>query len=181
MKSKIKKILRNNTYCVIIGVIVGLLVVLFMTLCNKDEEVDVTYLLAKLEKSSELTTAKLTFEGIYPYKDSGIKIISRSDFLMIYQATARAGIDVKKVKITADYVTKTIMISLPKAEVLDIKVDPNSIKYYDEGFALFNFNSKEDANKAQAEAEKKAKEICFSFVLFVISQNDRTPSIHTNR
>ena len=53
---------------------------------------------------------------------------------------------------------KKINIQIPKAVIQDVKVDASSIKYYDEDFALFNLDEKEDANKAIALAEKKALE-----------------------
>ena len=49
---------------------------------------------------------------------------------MVYEATARAGIDVK--------------------------VNMDSIKYFDEKFALLNVDYKEDANRATSLAEKEA-------------------------
>lgn len=159
MKELFKKILKNK-----IGRIISLIVILVVMVgfCflffNGKEKVDTKYLIAQLEKSSELTTAKLTYKGITKYEDKGISIINKSDFLMVYTATARAGIDVSDVAIDVDNVTKTVWLKVPKATILDVKVDQNDIEYFDEKFALFNFNSKEDANKAVALAEEKAKE-----------------------
>jgi len=109
-----------------------------------------------LKKSSELTTAKLTYTGLSEYKDTGISFINRSDFIMVYQATARAGIDVKEILVNADKITKTVWITIPKAKILEVKVNMNSIKYFDEKFALLNVDYKEDANKATALAEEEA-------------------------
>lgn len=128
-------------------------------ICSYEPEqtLDTTYIIAKLEKSSELTTAKLNFTGISEFKDSGIAFISKSDFIMVYEATARAGIDVKDIKVVADDINHVVWLTLPEAEVLDVKVDMNKIKYFDEKFSLFNVDAKEDANKANALAEEEAK------------------------
>lgn len=159
MKKLIKKIFKSKRNIIIASSVLLVIIigVIILVCYNRKSEIDTTYILAKLEKSSELTTAKLTYDGYSWYKDTGIALINRGDFMMVYTATARAGIDISKVKITTDYITKTIIISLPKAEILDIKVDPGSIKYYDEKFALFNFDKKEDANDAQKKAEEKAR------------------------
>jgi len=156
---RIKELIKNKINIYILGILlfVGLIFIIYFGLNNKKQTLDITYILARLEKSSELTTSKLTYTGFSEFKDSGIKVINRSDFIMVYEATARAGIDVKDVKIEDDKITKTVWISIPKAKILDVKVDSKNIKYYDEGFALFNFNSKEDANKAVALAEESAK------------------------
>ena len=45
-------------------------------------------------------------------------------------------------------------IKMTKANIFDCHVDQNEIHYFDEIFALFNVDSKEDANKACALAEQ---------------------------
>lgn len=159
MKEVFKKIMEHKILKWGFVGVVGVFGVLILGFClsNKSAKVDTTYLISKLEKSSELTTAKLTYTGFSEYKDKGIKILNRSDFLMVYTATARFGIDLKEVKIDSNDATKTINIIIPKAEIIEVKVEPKSIKYYDEDFSLFNFNSKDDANEAQDLAEKAAK------------------------
>lgn len=130
--------------------------VFFFTNYNKEEKLDVTYLNSLLEKSSELTTSKLTITGVSKFKDTGVSFINRSDFTMVYKATIRAGIDIKEVKIASNDETKIVNIIIPKSTIQEVKVDPKSIDYYDEKVALFNTNEKEDANKAQALAEESA-------------------------
>lgn len=126
-------------------------------LYNKQEKVSNDIVKATLEEASELTTAKLKYKGYAKYKDSGVAILNRSDFLMVYKATMRAGIDLKKVDTEVDDEKKIIWVTVPKAEIQEVKIDPSSIKYYDEKIALFNTNEKEDAIKAQELAEKEAK------------------------
>lgn len=154
------KILKNKIgriVCLILAVIIVVTIVFISSYNPKQKLVDPTYIIAKLEKSSELTTAKLNFTGMSEFKDSGIAFISKSDFIMVYEATARAGIDVKDIKVEADDINQIVWLTLPKAEILDVKVDMNKIKYFDEKFSLFNVDAKEDANKANALAEEEAK------------------------
>ncbi len=148
-----------------IGRIVGIALITFIVsfsvfiyLDNKDSSIDTTYIIAKLEESSELTTTKLNYTGMSEFQDTGISFINRSDFIMVYEATARIGIDVKEILIKADDFNKVVWITMPKAKILDVKVDLGTIKYFDEKFALFNVNYKEDANKATLLAEQSAKE-----------------------
>ena len=156
---KFSDILKNKVATMICLAVVVVTIVggtIYLTR-NKTSEVDTTYLGAKLEKASELTTTKLTYDGFTKYTDTGVKVINRSDFLMVYTATARAGIDVKEIIIESNKISKTIKVTLPKAKILEVKVDPSTIKYYDTKLALFNFDSREDANDAQALAEQEAK------------------------
>lgn len=125
---------------------------------NYTPKTDTTSLNKLLLEASDLTTAKLKITNMTEYKDKGIKILNRSDFIMVYEATVWAGIDVQNIKIIPDDVKKVIRINIPKAKIQDAKVDSATIKYFDEHFALFNVNEKEDANKAVELAEKSVKE-----------------------
>jgi len=151
---KIKKVKR---------IIIGVLALVVIVSCalpfifNNKPKADTKFLNALLSKSSELTTSKLNITGITTYTDTGISVINRSDFTMVYKATVRAGIKIDEVNVSADDNSKIIYIIIPKAEIQEVKVDPSTIKYLDEKISLFNWNGKEDANKAQAFAEEDAK------------------------
>lgn len=144
---------------IIIGIFIIITICIFIILgVNRKSEVDTTFLTQILTKSSELTTAKLKITGLSEYHDEGVYIFNRSDFTMCYSTIIRAGINLKNVKIASDGVQKKIYITIPKAEIFEAKVDPNDIKFYGTGFALFNVNEKEDLSKALSLAEKDAME-----------------------
>lgn len=120
------------------------------------EEADVAFLKAVLTKESELTTAKLKMTGVQKYEE-GSNFLNRKRFTMVYTATIRAGIDIEKVDITADDLSKTIYIKIPKASVLDVKIDPSSIETYDEKKGLFKLGDDDAVLKAQSQAEIEAE------------------------
>ncbi len=155
IKEVLKKIFKNKIVFFSI-IIVFIICIAYFGFYRKGAEVDTTYIIAKLEKSSELTTAKLNYTGMSEYKDSGISFINKADFIMVYEATARAGIDVKEIEVQADNMTHTVWITIPKAKILEVKVNMDNIKYFDEKFALLNVDYKEDANRATSLAEKEA-------------------------
>lgn len=155
----LKRILKNKVArkSFIISVLAVVAVVfVYIFLYNKEEKITPSYLGTKLTKVGELTTVKLNYTGFLEYHDKGIPLFNKSDFLMTYEANARVGIDLEEVEIEVDNPNKLVTLSIPKAEILDVKIDPNKIKYYDTQFALFNVNEKEDGNKAQALAEEQA-------------------------
>ena len=158
------KILKNKIGRIICIVLAVAIVLTVVALCiNKwSPKVNVETMIATLQESSELTTAKLTFRGLAEYTDTGIKILNRADYKMLFKATARIGIDIKDVKIDKQPIGKNIIVRIPKATILDVKIHTGKedIKFFDEGFALFNVNEKEDQNAALQLAEKAAiKEI----------------------
>jgi hypothetical protein len=144
---------------IIIGVAILVLIAGFVIFgINRHASVDTVFSSQILTKSSELTTAKLKIQGISDYHDEGLYVLNRSDFTMRYCTTIRAGINLENVKIEADSFNKKIYITLPEAEIFEAKVDPNDIKFYGAGFALFNVDEKEDLARALAAAEKDAME-----------------------
>ena len=175
---KVKRFFANIFALIIIIVVTALLTVWY---CNKTEPqkengpsyvepdnkndivntrptVDLEYMSAFLEQSSELTTGKLKTQAYLDYSaEKGIPWLSKVAFGMIYEANLRAGIHLDEVKIHGkDDESRKIYITLPKAKILDASVDPETIKYIDEKFVIFPANEKEHANKAQAVAEEDA-------------------------
>ena len=122
----------------------------------KKEEIDVVFITNQLQKSSDLTSAQVKMTGVYNYVDDGIAVINKQNFIMVYEATVNAGIDLKQAKVKPNKLTKKVVVEIPKASVLSVDVDTENIKCYNESFTLFNFNKKEDANKAIALAKKEA-------------------------
>ena len=163
-KRKILKFLTKTkkrktiTAIVILVIVISVALSIFISLnYNYQAKADTEYLNALVLKSSELTTAKLNYTGMTKYTDEGIDIINKADFTMVYKATVRAGINVDEVEITSDDENKIIYVSIPKATVQEIKIDNSSIEYFDQKFALFNTDEKEDNNKAIALAEEAAE------------------------
>ncbi|MGN1467609.1 MAG: DUF4230 domain-containing protein [Ruminococcus sp.] len=150
---------RKITIIVMLCIVaIASVTVFFIVNNNREAKVDTTYLNSLVSKSSELTTAKLNYTGMTKYTDEGIDVINKADFTMVYKATVRAGINVDDVEVTSDDEKKIIYVSIPKATIQDVKVDTNSIQYFDQHFALFNVDEKEDGNKAISLAEESAKE-----------------------
>lgn len=125
---------------------------------TKEYKADTKVLEATLKNASELTTINYLYTGNTVFTDKGVKFISRSDFSMKYNAIARIGINLEKVKIKADDENKLIIIEIPKAEVLNVDLQEDTISFYDEKFALFNMDEREDAAKAIDLAEKDVQE-----------------------
>ena len=161
VKKMVKKVFATKK-AIIVGVCALALIVLVACIIpllhNDEEKVDTAYMVTLLAESSELTTAKLHYTGMSEFEDTGVAFINKSNFIMVYEATARIGVDVEQVTVRADDANKTIHVSIPKATVQEVNVDTSTIKYFDEKFALFNFDQKEDSNTAIALVEEKALE-----------------------
>ena len=156
------KVFKTTKSKVIFGAIIALLIIFVCSLpfiYNRKATLDTNQMNLLLSKSSELTTAKLKITAMSEFKDSGIAILNRSDFIMVYTATIRAGINMEDIRIEPNEIGKKIIIYIPKAQIQEAKVDtnPEDLKFFDTKFALFNVNEKEDLAKAISLAEEEAK------------------------
>lgn len=167
------KTIRN-----ICGILVIVVATATLTYCfTASPKVDTKLLNQRIQKESDLITAKLTCDGWSDYdaKD-GIPFVNQTKFILVYEFEVTAGIDITKVNVTkVDDANKMIYVDIPAAAIKTTKVKPDTIQYFDEQFKLLNFKEKEDADAAQAEAEEDAeKEALKSGILELADQQSET-------
>lgn len=100
-------------------------------------------------------------------------------YYVAYEGTIRMGIDFEKIKTSTDGKKKQITISLPRAEIQDISVKPDTMEYifksdsYEtetvsaEAFQECNKDLKKKAERAEElllQAEENAKDVVSAFV-----------------
>lgn len=111
----------------------------------------------QLSHSSELATAKLEYRGLVTYEEGDIDFINKKKFTMIYDAEVRVGVDLSQAKVEIN--ERDITVTLPQAGLLSVSIDSDSIDFYDESFALFNWQNRSDTaealNLAADDAENK--------------------------
>lgn len=140
---------------------------------EKAPKIDATAISEQISKCSSLTTALLDYRGIVKYTDGEIAFINQKSFSMIYDAHVKAGVDLSQAEV--DVSGNTVTVTLPKAEIQDISVDSDSLEFYDEQFALFNWTNKEDTAKAIEYAKEDAlKKAQASDILIQASEQAET-------
>lgn len=122
---------------------------------RKQPKITASYISGKIDSISELTTAELTYHGLIVYSEGKIPLLTQKGFSMIYTANLRAGVDISKVKV--DVSEDKVTVKLPASEIQLVHVEPSSIEFYDERFALFNWTDKKDAIDAVLIAEEDAR------------------------
>ncbi len=105
-----------------------------------------TLLAGKIEGMSELTTAKLSYNGFLQSADGSIPFLTKKTFFMTYHADIKVGFDLSAVKVNVS--DTSITVTLPPMNDPDITIDPDSIKFYNKDAAIFNWTTKEDAVEA---------------------------------
>ena len=137
---------------VVLSVLVGMLIMRLLTKKKQTEEISTSVIEAKLSECSDLTTCRLEYVDLVKYSSGTIPFMTKKSFTMIYKANIRAGIDLSLAK--AHVYPHKVVVSLPQTEIQSMEIDTDSLRFYDEHFALFNWTEKEDI----ATAMRLAKE-----------------------
>lgn len=133
---------------------VVLLVLLIINYTKKPKEefgYNSTTVLAKIINIQELALVKYNYTGVVGFKDN-YKILNISVpftdkyFLLKYNGYIKAGINFERIKV--DVEDKSVHVSMPKPELMDIVIDEKSVKVYDESENAFNPIKISDYNQA---------------------------------
>ena len=82
-----------------------------------------------------------------------------ASFLITYSGEVKAGItDISAIKVERDESKKTIKVTVPAAQVISTKIDPSSVKTYDQTFSLVNRLEVNEVTGFLANEEKRASE-----------------------
>lgn len=160
--TKISSKAKNVCVGIVIGIALGGIIgwsihTAVYNITHKEPEVTVDYVTGKLENIGELATQRLTYTSRVPLEEGSIPFITKKGFVMEYNATIKAGIDIEDWNV--DIKPDKVIVSVPHTKLLDTPhVDPSSIKFVDEKKAIFNWTTKEDVAKAIEEAENDIAE-----------------------
>ncbi|RNL21314.1 DUF4230 domain-containing protein [Slackia faecicanis] len=110
----------------------------------------------QLVECSELATMKLEYRGLVTYEEGELPLLTKKAFTMIYDADVRAGVDLSQA--TVEVAGSSVKVSLPAATVQSIAIDPDSLQFYDQRYALLNWQDRDDTAKALQMAQDDAEE-----------------------
>ncbi|MBT8271096.1 MAG: DUF4230 domain-containing protein [Flavobacteriaceae bacterium] len=136
-------------------------------------------LIDKVRRVCKFITVEGDFAEIYHYEDVKQKflnmITARKKALVVINAKAHIGFDLKKVKMEADTKTKRVIIrSFPNPEVLSIDT---TINYYDKRDGYFNRFAASDLSELQIEAKKHIEEKIPESGLFDVAKGEALEAI----
>ena len=114
-----------------------------------------TVLLDKIRSVCKLVSVEGDFAEIYRYENIKAHFMSlvssKKKALLVINAKAHIGYDLKKVEIRADTINKRIILTnFPEPEVLSIEPD---IQFYDIQSGMFNYFSSDDLTLLNKEAK----------------------------
>ena len=141
---------------IILSFVAGMLVNQWFQELKEYRKVTTDYISGKLEDVGELTTQKLTYTGQVSLTKGKIPFITKNGFSMKYTAVMRAGMEFSEFDMKVK--DKKVVVEIPHASVLGVKVESDTIEFYDETFSIFNRYGKEGTAEAIALAEEDVLE-----------------------
>ncbi|MBQ8666042.1 MAG: DUF4230 domain-containing protein [Lachnospiraceae bacterium] len=121
--------------------------------------VDTEIIADGLREMGTLITEEYYFTQLEKYKKTEKVWIFKSEASTAYSydGVVTAGIDCNEIGIEKDDENKTITISIPKASILNVDIDPNSFQMYEEKNGLWSKFNISDYNKSLIEFEEAGK------------------------
>lgn len=121
--------------------------------------VDTEIIADGLREMGTLITEEYYFTQLEKYKKTEKVWIFKSEATTAYSydGVVTAGIDCNEIGIEKDDENKTITISIPKAGILNVDIDPNSFQMYEEKNGLWSKFNINDYNKSLIEFEEAGK------------------------
>ena len=121
--------------------------------------VDTEIIADGLREMGTLITEEYYFTQLEKYKKTEKVWIFKSEATTAYSydGVVTAGIDCNEIGIEKDDENKTITISIPKASILNVDIDPNSFQMYEEKNGLWSKFNISDYNKSLIEFEEAGK------------------------
>lgn len=110
----------------------------------------------QLQQISQLATVRYSYTNMGQFENSnefyGIKLpFTTKSFIVAYDGTITAGVDLTKAKVTVT--DQKVTIALPAPQILSHEVDPNSLEVFDETTSIFNPITIEDYTGFQADQQ----------------------------
>lgn len=121
--------------------------------------VDTEIIADGLREMGTLITEEYYFTQLEKYKKTEKVWIFKSEATTAYSydGVVTAGIDCNEIGIEKDDENKKITISIPKASILNVDIDPNSFQMYEEKNGLWSKFNINDYNKSLIEFEEAGK------------------------
>ena len=129
---------------------------------NQREELSAVVLQNQIANIKELGTVTYEYTELGQYESSkdfyGTKIpFTTSKFIITYDGTIKAGIDMNLTSVEIDEITQKIEIVVPAAKILSHEIHEDSVKVFDEKNSIFNALTVADYASFYADQKKEVE------------------------
>ena len=171
---------KNLLLVSLVVILICITIIAAMLIQTRKNQVESRNIAFGLKDMGELVTQAGYFTNVQSSTSTrqlfGMDIpFTTSKYIYSYDGVVKAGLDFAGIEVQVDDANRIVTLLLPEIEILDVNIDNDSLKIYDESQSIFTPLHISDVNEAQIELKEQVRQTAIdNGILEEAEKNART-------
>ncbi len=171
---------KNLLLVSLVVILISITIIAAMLIQTRKNQVESRNIAFGLKDMGELVTQAGYFTNVQSSTSTrqlfGMDIpFTTSKYIYSYDGVVKAGLDFAGIEVQVDDANRIVTVLLPEIEILDVNIDNDSLKIYDESQSIFTPLHISDVNEAQIELKEQVRQTAIdNGILEEAEKNART-------
>ena len=171
---------KNLLLVSLVVILICITIIAAMLIQTRKNQVESRTVAFGLKDMGELVTQAGYFTNVQSSTSTrqlfGMDIpFTTSKYIYSYDGVVKAGLDFAGIEVQVDDANRIVTVLLPEIEILDVNIDNDSLKIYDESQSIFTPLHISDVNEAQIELKEQVRQTAIdNGILEEAEKNART-------
>ena len=162
-QKRTNRVNKNLLVVALIVILICITIIAVMLIQTRKNQVESRTVAFGLKDMGKLVTQAGYFTNVQSNTSTrqlfGMDIpFTTSKYIYSYDGVVKAGLDFAKLEVQVDDASRTVAVKMPAIEILDVNIDNDSLKIYDESQSIFTPLHISDVNEAQIELKKQVEQ-----------------------
>lgn len=162
---------KNLLLVSLVVILISITIIAAMLIQTRKNQVESRNIAFGLKDMGELVTQAGYFTNVQSSTSTrqlfGMDIpFTTSKYIYSYDGVVKAGLDFAGIEVQVDDANRTVTVLLPEIEILDVNIDNDSLKIYDESQSIFTPLHISDVNEAQIELKEQVRQTAIDNGIF---------------
>lgn len=179
-RNRPNRVNKNLLLVSLVVILISITIIAAMLIQTRKNQVESRNIAFGLKDMGELVTQAGYFTNVQSSTSTrqlfGMDIpFTTSKYIYSYDGVVKAGLDFAGIEVQVDDANRTVTVLLPEIEILDVNIDNDSLKIYDESQSIFTPLHISDVNEAQIELKEQVRQTAIdNGILEEAEKNART-------
>ena len=179
-RNRPNRVNKNLLLVSLVVILISITIIAAMLIQTRKNQVESRTVAFGLKDMGELVTQAGYFTNVQSSTSTrqlfGMDIpFTTSKYIYSYDGVVKAGLDFAGIEVQVDDANRTVTVLLPEIEILDVNIDNDSLKIYDESQSIFTPLHISDVNEAQIELKEQVRQTAIdNGILEEAEKNART-------
>lgn len=179
-RNRPNRVSKNLLLVSLVVILICITIIAAMLIQTRKNQVESRTVAFGLKDMGELVTQAGYFTNVQSSTSTrqlfGMDIpFTTSKYIYSYDGVVKAGLDFAGIEVQVDDANRTVTVLLPEIEILDVNIDNDSLKIYDESQSIFTPLHISDVNEAQIELKEQVRQTAIdNGILEEAEKNART-------